>query len=386
MMHSEATSEAGQPARPRTETVEPVARTHPIRVCILAPSLEILGGQSRQAARLVEYFGREPDLRVSFIPHNPRLPGLLGRLQRIKYIRTILTTLAYWTLLVTRLWRYDVIHVFSASYYSYLLCVAPVILLGKAYRKKVVLNYRSGEARDHLSSWKLSAVPVMRLADEIVVPSDYLVDVFAEFGLQAKPIFNFVELDAFAYRERRPIRPVFLTARLLEPLYNVSCALRAFALVQAQYPDASLTIAGDGSMRSQLEELARSLGLRNTVFLGGVPYERMAALYDSADIYLNAPDLDNMPGSLVECLSCGLPVVTTDAGGIPYIVSHESTALVVPRGDHAAMAASAIRLLQDTELAIALARRGRESCRRFTWPEVRQRWLDTYRELTGVRP
>ena len=384
-MHSEATTEAGHAARPRLETIDAVARTRPIRVCILAPSLDILGGQSRQAARLVDYFGREPDLRVSFIPHNPRLPGPLRRLQRIKYIRTILTTLTYWTLLVSRLWRYDVIHVFSASYFSYLLCVAPAILLGKVYRKKVVLNYRSGEARDHLSNWKLTTVPVMRLADEIVVPSDYLVDVFADFGLQAKPIFNFVELDEFAYRERRPVRPVFLTTRLLEPLYNVPCVLRAFALIQAQYPDASLTVAGNGSMRSQLEELARSLGLRNTEFLGGVPYERMPALYDSADIYLNAPDLDNMPGSLVECLSCGLPVVTTDAGGIPYIVSNERTALVVTRGDHVAMAASAVRLLQDSELAVTIARRGRDSCQRFTWPEVRQRWLETYRGLMSVR-
>jgi L-malate glycosyltransferase len=383
MRHSLTAIKREQPAS--SQAAESVVPRRPIRVCILAPSLDILGGQSRQAARLLENFRQERDLRVSFIPHNPRLPGPFRALQRIKYVRTVLTTLTYWSLMLARLWRYDVVHVFSASYYSYLLCAAPAILLAKAYRKKVILNYRSGEAPDHLRNWKRSTVPIMRLADEIVVPSGYLVDVFAEFGLRAKPIFNFVELDAFAYRERRPIRPAFLTARLLEPLYNVPCVLRAFALVQAQYPDASLTVAGNGSMRLPLEELARSLGLRNTVFLGGVPYDRMPALYDSADIYLNAPDLDNMPGSLVECLSCGLPVITTDAGGIPYIVSHERTALVVPRGDHVAMASSAIRLLQDSELATTIARRGRDSCQRFTWPEVRQQWLETYRGLMSVR-
>ena len=201
MRHSQTAVETEQ--SPRPAATHRVAASRVIRVCILAPSLDILGGQSRQAARLLENFGREADLRVSFIPHNPRLPRPLRALQRIKYVRTIITTLTYWALLLTRLWRYDVLHVFSASYYSYLLCVAPAILLGKLYRKKVILNYRSGEAHDHLSNWKLSAVPVMRLADEIVVPSRYLVDVFGEFGLKAKPIFNFVELDAFAYRERR---------------------------------------------------------------------------------------------------------------------------------------------------------------------------------------
>ncbi|HEX6048825.1 MAG TPA: hypothetical protein VFZ21_06145, partial [Gemmatimonadaceae bacterium] len=166
----------------------------PIKLCLLAPSLDILGGQSRQAVRLTSGLRQQPELSVSFIPHNPRLPGPLSVLQRIKYVRTVVTTLTYWLLLVTRLWRYDVIHVFSASYYSYLLCVLPAILIGKAYGRKVLLNYRSGEAEDHLANWKLTAVPVMRLADMIVVPSGYLVDVFARFGLRARPIFNVVEL------------------------------------------------------------------------------------------------------------------------------------------------------------------------------------------------
>src|SRR4051812_39773 len=255
---------------------------HPkrIRICILAPSLDTLGGQSRQAVRLMSGLKAEERLEISFIAHNPRFPGPLALLQRIKYVRTVFTSLAYWLQLVARLWRYDVVHVFSASYFSYLLSVMPAILIGKLYGKKVVLNYRSGEADDHLRRWKLSAVPVMRLADLIVVPSGYLGDVFARFGLAARPIFNVVELDAFRYRERRPIRPVFLTSRLLQPLYNVACVLRAFAIVQAHFPDASLTVAGDGWMRPQLEALARELALRNTRFVGGVAFERMPALYD----------------------------------------------------------------------------------------------------------
>lgn len=360
-----------------------VRRAGPIRVCILAPSLDIFGGQARQAVRLMAGLSKEDALQVSFIPHNPRLPGPLGFLQRIKFVRTAVTSVYYWLLLLTRLWKYDVVHVFSASYYSYALSVMPAILIGKLYGLKVLVNYRSGEADDHLRNWKLTAVPVLRLADMIVVPSGYLVDVFAQFGLRARPIFNVVELDAFAYRDRLPIRPVFLTSRLHEPLYNVPCVIRAFAIIQEQFPDASLTVAGDGWMRPQIEELARELGLKHTTFVGRVAFEKMPALYDAADIYLTATDLDNMPGSVIECLSCGLPVVTTDAGGVPYIVTHEQTALIVPRGDHRAIAASAIRLLEDNDLAIRLSRAGRESCRRFTWHAVRDEWLRAYSELMG---
>ncbi|HYY59203.1 MAG TPA: glycosyltransferase family 4 protein, partial [Pyrinomonadaceae bacterium] len=340
----------------RAETLRPVAAEEagkqkaieaPLRILIVGPSLDLVGGQARQAARLLTHLREEPSLEVSFMQVTPRLPGVLAKLQKIKYLRTLLNTLLYWAQLLARVRSYDVIHVFSASYYSYLLSAAPAIIIGRLYGKKTVLNYRSGEAEDHLQNWRWTALPTIRWADAIVVPSGYLVDVFARFGLRARAIFNIIELDRFRFRERRPLRPVFLTSRLLEPLYNVGCALRAFALIQKRFPDASLVVAGDGPQRAELEKLARELNLRNTEFIGGIPFEKMAALCDRADIYLNAPNLDNMPSSITECLASGMPVVTTNAGGIPYIVKHEETCLMVERNDHEAMAAAAIRLLED---------------------------------------
>ena len=173
---------------------------------------------------------------------------------------------------------------------------------------------------------------------------------------------------------------------MTQALYNVQCVLRAFALVQARYPEALLTVAGDGSLRGDLEGLARELGLRNTSFVGLVASGRMAALYDAADVYIMATNIDNMPGSVIECLTCGLPVVTTDAGGVRYIVTHDESALIVPLNDHAALAAQAMRLLEEDGLAVRLARNGRESARHYAWPAVRAEWLEAYRELAGMHP
>ncbi|MBV9925936.1 MAG: glycosyltransferase family 4 protein [Acidobacteria bacterium] len=356
----------------------------PVRVLMTAPSLDMLGGQSRQSAMLRERLREESSVEVTFLPVNPRLPGPLGRLQEVKYVRTVLTTLLYWAKLLLAAPRCDVLHVYSASYYSYLLSAAPALLVGKLYGKKTILNYHSGEAEDHLRNWR-TALPTMRLADAFAVPSGYLVDVFARFGLRARAIHNIIELDHFRFRERAPLRPVFLTSRLLEPLYNVGCVLRAFALIQQRYPEASLKVAADGWQRPELEELARTLGLRNTEFVGAVPFERMPDVYDAADVYLTATNLDNMPGSIVECLACGLPVVTTDAGGIPYIVTHEETCLMVGLNDHEAMAAAALRLLEDPELVRAIARNGREHCRRFSWSLVQGEWLRLYHEVARAR-
>ena len=352
-----------------------------IKVLIVAPSLDIVGGQSRQAVRLMEAFRQDPSLTIGFVAHNPRLPGIAQHLQRIKYLRTLFTTLYQWLLLFLNIPRYDIVHIFSASYYSYLLAAAPAILISRLFGKRCVINYRSGEAEDHLANWHLTAIPIIKLANRIVTPSGYLVDVFARFGLKAQAIYNIVELDRFPYREREQLRPVFLVTRLLEPLYNVACVLRAFALIQERFPEAKLTVGGDGFLRPDLEELARQLGLRNTEFIGFVPFDKMPELYNETDIYLTATDIDNMPSSITECMASGVPVVTSDAGGIPYIVTNEETCLMIPRNDHQAMADAAFRLLSDPALAKRITRNARESSKKFMSPGVRAEWVRLYREL-----
>jgi glycosyltransferase involved in cell wall biosynthesis len=224
----------------------------------------------------------------------------------------------------------------------------------------------------------------MRRAHVIAVSSGYLVEVFRRFGFQARVIPDIVELGRFHFRERRPLRPIFLTSRLLEPLYNVECVLRAFAIIQKRLPDARLSVAGDGSRRQRLQALARDLGLRHVDFTGPVPFERMPALYDAADIYLQAPDLDNTPASLLECFASGLPVVTSDAGGIPFLIRHEQEGLLVPRDDHRALADGALRLLDDPDFARRLASHARLVCEQYTCPRVRAGWLALYSDRGGA--
>ena len=346
-----------------------------------APSLDFYGGQAIQSVRFMRALGAEPELEIGFIPHNPRLPRPLRWLQRVKYVRTGVTTLYYLLLLLWRLPRYDVIQVFSASYWSYLLSVMPPLLVAKLYRKKIILNYRSGEAEDHLRRWPRTTVPFMRRMDAIVVASGYLVDVFAKFGLQTRSIFNIVDIERFRYRERAVLEPRFLCCRLLEPLYNVGNVIRAFRLIKDEVPDATLTIAADGSQRAQLEKLVIDLKLDSVTFRGFVPFDQMPDLYDAHDVHLIGNDIDNMPGAITESCATGIIIVTTDAGGIPYIVQNGRSALIVPRGDVAGLAREALRALRDPELSRNLARNARERAQDFTWPRVRGQWLALYHEL-----
>lgn len=380
--------DAGRPAEARefvrhtdAERDAVAAGRAPLRVLIIAPSHDILGGQSIHAAQLVREFEREPTLRVGFLPINPRAPGVLRRLQKIKYVRTIVTSCVYLIKLLARVPRYDVIHVSSAASTGFVLATTPPIIVGKLFGKRVVLNYHAGQAEEHLRDWGRTAKPVIRMADATVVSSGWLVDVFARHGLKARAIFNHVELSEFRFRERRPLRPVFLSNRNFDPIYNVPCVLRAFALIQKRYADARITIAGDGAQRGEIERLVRELDLRNVELAGLVAPGEMPGLCDAADMYLNASNVDNMPLSILEAFAAGLPVVTTNAGGIPYIVEQERTGLLVERDDHEALATAALRLLEDEDLAARLARAARAECDKYEWAAVRGQWLRFYEEV-----
>lgn len=355
----------------------------PIRVALVAPSLDILGGQSVQARNLLERLNLLPELRLDLIPVNPRLPGPFRALQRVKYVRTAVTSAWYLGSLLSRLRSYDVAHVFAASYFSFVLAPTPALAIARVLGRPTILNYRSGEADDHLTRWR-TAVPTIRLASRLVTPSGYLVDIFAKHRLVAESIPNSVDLDRFRWRERVPLRPVFLSNRNFEAHYDVACVLRAFSLIQEKCPSAELMVAGDGPLRRRIHALQEELGLRKVEFLGRVEHDRMPELYDRTDIYLNSPYIDNMPNSILEAYASGLPVVTSDAGGIPYIVRDQETGLVVPTRDHEALAAAALRLLSEPELARSLAASARREVEEhYSWEQVQDQWLALYRELAG---
>lgn len=349
------------------------------RVLLIGPSLRIMGGQAVMADSLLRGM-RGDGVDIDFLPINPQPPGILRHTEKVKYLRTVMVSFFYVISLLQRVRRYDVIHLFSAAYASFMVAQLPAILIARWYGKPLILNYRSGEAEDHLRRWGRSVFWVLRLADRISVPSDFLVDVFGRFGFQATPIANVIDDRAIRYRLRRLAEPRILVPRALEPLYNVGCAIRAFALVQKQFPHAQLTILGDGSQRKQLEQQVRDLHLRDVHFAGRVERSQIGDYYDRHDILLNTTTIDNMPVSLLEGFAAGLPIVTTNAGGIPYLARDRQNAHVVPVNDYEAAAERVLELLQDPTEVERLSRLGAVEVQKYLWNNVSRQWYQLYYE------
>jgi L-malate glycosyltransferase len=352
----------------------------PVRVAIVAASLRWVGGQSVQADLLLRHWQNDPEVEARFIPIDPDLPRWLAWAGRIPFARTTLRMPLY----LRELWKaagsVDLFHVFSASYWSFLVAPVPAWLIGRLRGTKVLINYHSGEAEDHLRHWR-TALPVLRRVDGIAVPSAYLVDVFREFGLEAQAVPNIVDAREFCYRRRKPLRPWLVCTRGFHRYYRVDLVVRAFAEIKKEFPEAVLWLAGKGKAEHTIRALVEQLKLTGVEFTGAVPYRKIGRVYDRADIFINASWLDNLPLSILEAFAAGTPVVTTAPEGIRYLVEHERTGLLSEPGDWQALARNVMRLLHDPDLGLRLAEHAHEELQRYQWPTVRRQWLDLYRTL-----
>jgi glycosyltransferase involved in cell wall biosynthesis len=356
-----------------------------LRVALVVASLRILGGQSVQAQRLLEGWQGDPAVDAWIVPIDPVPPAPFDRLLRIKYLRTVVTQLCYWPLLFRELRRADVVHAFSASYTSFLLAPLPAVIVARLLGKPVILNYHSGEAPDHLRRSRIARFVMRDLVDANIVPSAFLRDVLLSFEIDADVVANTIDVRRFMYRSRNPLRPRLLCTRNLEPMYNVSCVLRAFGRIQSRYPDATLTVVGGGSQEAALRAEAAALQLRNVTFAGRVSPSDVASYYADADIYVQAPSIDNMPLSVLEAFASGLPVVSTNVGGVPSILRHGVDGLLVPDNADDEMAGRVLHLLGNPLLARGLAGSAHRTLSAFEWPVVREGWLRAYRRVSRRR-
>jgi glycosyltransferase involved in cell wall biosynthesis len=353
-------------------------RTSRPAVAMVAASLDLFGGQSIQADALASCL-RAEGWHVDMVPVNPRFPRGLRWLRRVPYLRTIANEICYLPSLV-RLRKADVIHIYSASYFSFLLGPAPALLAARLLGKRAILNYHSGEAEDHLAHWGILVHPWLRLAHEIVVPSQFLREVFGSFGYAARVVANIADTSAFDFRERdvEGAAPRLLSTRNLESHYGVETLVRAFVRIQKRYPGASLVIAGDGSEAQRLQDLAEALELNNVRFRGAYRPPEAPRLYADADLFLNASAIDNQPVSVLEAFASGLPVVSTATGDIGAMLAYGDFGVIVPPKDPQAIADAVALLIEEPARRREMARQAYDSLERFCWERVREDWAAAY--------
>jgi len=358
-----------------------------LRIALVGPLPPPEGGMANQTQQLSKLLGSESyDVRIvqTNLPYIPRWIG------RYRGVRALFRLCRYLRRLWSVIGKSQICHVMANSGMSWHLFVAPAVWVAYLRRVPIIINYRGGEADKFFEKSFRWVKPTLGRATVVVVPSGYLAEIFKKWGINTQVVPNIINLDLF---QPRPIscpdekleQPHILVARNLEPIYGIDVALYAFSNLLDHLDDARLTIAGSGPQQSELRALAGKLGIaEKVIFVGRMRNDEMAALYQRVDILLNASLVDNMPISLLEAMASGIPIVSSAAGGIPYLVKQDKTALLVKPGDSAAMSDALVRIINNGALRNRLVRNGLQEIRRYSWPSVRDRLLEIYHNVAAL--
>lgn len=255
---------------------------------------------------------------------------------------------------------------------------AAVCLVWRLAGKSYIFTLHGGNLPTFSARWPRLMRWVLHSAAAVTVPSPYLLDQMRTYRADLRLHPNGVNLDHHTFRPRAHVRPNLVWVRSFHHTYNPCMAVEVLAEVRRDFPEAALTMIGpdkgDGS-RQATEAAAERLGVRDRVtFTGRVDARDVPAWLDRADIFLNTTNVDNTPVSVIEAMASGLGVVSTDVGGLPYLVQHEKEALLVPRADIAAMAAAVRRILRDPACAARLSSAARARAAQFDWSAVIPQW------------
>lgn len=209
-----------------------------------------------------------------------------------------------------------------------------------------------------------------------VCPSAFLKDRLAESGIACRIIPNPIDISMYQYREA-DVTPTLLWVRSLHSVYNPEMALQVLAVLTESYPAARLTMVGpekDVSVKA-LKTKARELGIEDKVaFTGLLVKQDWLNLGTEHSFFINTTNIDNAPVSVVEAMALGLVVVSTNAGGIPYLVSNNENGFLVETGNAGQMAAVIKDCLDGTRDLTAIRQNARQTAMKFDQQHVLNLW------------
>lgn len=252
-------------------------------------------------------------------------------------------------------------------------------------RKPYILTLHGGNLPVFAKKWPGRVSRLLSSAAVVTVPSQYLFQEMQPYCRSLEYLPNPIHLSAYSFQERKQAAPRLVWLRAFHHIYNPSLAPRVLALLVDEFPQIKLTMIGpdkkDGSFELT-QKVTQDLGLQTRIDCpGAVPKEKVSEVLQTGDIFLNTTNIDNTPVSLMEAMACGLCVVTTNVGGLPYLLEDGVDALLVPQDEPQAMANAIRRLLTEPGLAEKLSTNARHKVEGFDWSVILPEWERLFTEL-----
>ncbi len=260
-------------------------------------------------------------------------------------------------------------------------------LLLKWIKKPVILTLHGGGLPDFAQKHAESVRCLLESAAFVVTPSPFLQQGLNQFRPDIRYIPNPVQLSQMPYRHRKSAQPKLIWVRAFHETYNPTMAVRVLDLLKNDYPGLTLQMIGphkgDGSLHRVRRMSAERQLTEKLHIIPGVDHDQIPALLDQADIFINTSNYDTSPRSLIEAMACGLCVVSTDVGGVPWLVDDGENGLLVPPNDSKGMANAIRSILEEPDLAAQLSRNARQKAEQLDWQTILPQWDALFREVLG---
>ena len=211
-----------------------------------------------------------------------------------------------------------------------------------------------------------------------ISPSIFLKIEFEKYGYKSRYIPNIIHIKDYPFQLRRNCNPRLLWVRSMHKSYNPRMAVKVLSEIIKIFPSASLFMVGPDKDGSQNEcvQFAKELGVENNIHFPGIlKKSSWINLSKNCDIFINTTNYDNMPVSVVEAMALGLPVVSTNVGGLKYLLKDGEDAALVPRNDTSMMVKKIKLLVIDSNISTNLSKNARKKAEGFCWENVRLDWL-----------
>ena len=249
--------------------------------------------------------------------------------------------------------------------------------LARFFNIKYIPILHGGDLPNRLKKNPMLCRVLFSNAYKNVAPSGYLKQAFEKEGFKnVIHIPNTIEIEKYEFKLRTELTPNLLWVRAFASIYNPKMAVKVLQQLQKQYPSATLTMVGpdkDGSLQTT-KDFAKSLGI-TVNFSGQLTKEEWWELASKHDIFINTTHFDNTPVSVMEAMALGLPVISTNVGGIPFLLTNEQNALLVPDNDITAMTNAVLDLLENKPKNNLLITNARTFIEQMDWKLVKQSWV-----------
>ncbi|HEX8269170.1 MAG TPA: glycosyltransferase family 4 protein [Flavobacterium sp.] len=273
---------------------------------------------------------------------------------------------------------YVLIDTYSTSNFWYAFVISCICrILGRKY----IPILHGGNLPNRLKADPGLCNMIFRSAFVNIAPSNYLLSNFQNAGF-SNTIYipNSIDVGNYPHLQRQKLEPKLLWVRSLASIYNPKMALEVLSILQREFSNASLCMVGPDKqkMLPRLKNIAETQNL-NVTFAGRMSKPEWIALAADYDIFINTTHFDNTPVSVIEAMALGLPVVTTNVGGIPFLIDDQKNGLLVDDDDAVKMASAIRRLISDQKLAAEIAGNARRMAESFDWELVKQKWNEILR-------